>query len=89
MHLFHMKKNITQREMRQGIIVDGGLRDVTSVTNWYRGGHFKSDEAASGAFELAYQQAMDGMGKSIEEWMGMSAAEYDAWMRNGALPKKK
>lgn len=76
----------TQRQMRQGIVVDGGLRDVTSVTAWYRAGHFKSSEAAKGAFELAYQQAMDGMGKSIQSWMGMTEAEFNEWMRNKALP---
>jgi hypothetical protein len=80
---------ITQREMRQGIVVDGGLRDVSSVTSWYRAGHFKSEEAARGAFELAYQQGMDGMGKSVAAWMGMTEAEYDAWMRNKVLPPKK
>lgn len=80
---------ITQREIRQGVIVDGGLRDVSSVTWWYRQGHFKSDEAAAGAFELAYQQAMDGMGKSVAEWMGMTEAEYNEWMRHKTLPPKK
>ena len=80
---------ITQREMRQGIIVDGGLMDVSSVTYWYRSGHFGSDEAAAGAFELVYQQAMDGMGKSIESWMGMSEAELNEWRENKTLPSKK
>ncbi|CAN7747843.1 hypothetical protein [Duganella sp. LjRoot269] len=79
----------TQRQMRQGIVVDGGLRDVTSVTSWYRAGHFKSTEAASGAFELAYQQAMDGMGKSISAWMGMTESEFDVWMRHKTLPPMK
>ena len=82
-------KGITQREMRQGIAVDGGLRDVTSVTWWYRAGHFQSEEAAAGAFELAYQQGMDGMGKSTAAWMGMTEAEFDDWMRNKKLPPKK
>lgn len=80
---------VSQREMRQGVIVDGGLRDVTSVTSWYRAGHFKSEQAASGAFELAYQQAMDGMGKSIAAWMGMTEVEFDRWMRTKSLPSKK
>lgn len=80
---------ITQREMRQGIIVDGGLMDVSSVTYWYRFGHFGSEEAAVGAFELAYQQAMDGMGKSIESWMGMTEAELNEWRENKTLPLKK
>lgn len=80
---------ITQRERKQGIVVDRGLRDVTSVTSWYRGGHFISEEAAKGAFELAYQQGMDGMGKSLASWMGMTDTEYDQWMRNKTLPSKK
>lgn len=80
---------ISQREMRQGVVVDGGLRDVTSVTSWYRAGHFVSEEAAAGAFALAYQQGLDGMGKSIASWMGMTEAELDAYMRHKTLPLKK
>jgi hypothetical protein len=80
---------ISQREMRQGIVVDGGLRDVSSVTSWYRADHFKSEEAARGAFELAYQQGMDGMGESVAAWMGMNEVEFDTWMRRKALPSKK
>jgi len=79
----------SQREMRQGIVVDRGLRDVSSVTSWYRADHFKSEEAAQGAFELAYQQGMDGMGESVAAWMGMNETEFDAWMRRKALPSKK
>lgn len=80
---------ISQREIRQGVVVDGGHMDVSSVTSWYRADHFKSEEAAAGAFELAYQQAMDGMGKSIESWMGMTEAEFNEWIRNKTLPAKK
>ncbi|KAL0630591.1 hypothetical protein Q9L58_010566 [Maublancomyces gigas] len=82
-------KDVTQRTMRQGIAVDKGLRDVTSVTSWYRAGHFNTAEATAGAFELAYQQAMDGMGKSIQDWMGMTEPEFNEWMRNKTLPSKK
>lgn len=82
-------KGITQREMRQGVAVDGGLTDIMSVTSWYRADHFKTAEAAAGAFELAYQQGMDGMGRSVASWMGMTDAEYDEWIRNGTLPPKK
>ena len=59
---------------------------VLTVTEWYRLGHFKSESEARGAFELAYQQGLDGMGSSIHAWMGMTGDEYDAWMRCGALP---
>lgn len=54
---------------------------------WHRHGHFKNDDEARGAFRLAYQQGLDGMGASIREWMGMSEAEFDAWMRDDSLPK--
>jgi hypothetical protein len=81
--------SVTQKEMRQGIAVDKGIRDVTSVGVWYREGHFETEEEARGAFKLAYQQGLDGMGKSIAAWMGLTDQEYDAWMREDALPPKK
>lgn len=56
------------------------------MTFWYRHGHFRNEEEARGAFELAYQQAMDGMGTSPHEWMGMTEAEYNQWRMNGKLP---
>ena len=59
-----------------------------TVMGWYRAGHFKTDEEARGAFELAYQQGMDGMGASPADWMGMSDDEYAAWMRTSALPQR-
>jgi hypothetical protein len=71
----------TQREQRTRIEID-------TVMDWYKAGHFKTDEEARGAFELAYQQGMDGMGTSPAEWMGMTNDEYDAWMRSSALPKR-
>lgn len=78
----------TQRERRQSIDIGPCMGQVSPVMYWYKAGHFKNDEQARGAFELAYQQAMDGMAQSIPEWMGMTDAEFDAWMRNGVLPKK-
>lgn len=77
---------VTQREMRKGIDVDGGFTSVVSVTGLYRGGFFRTEEAAMGAFNLACQQGLDGMGKSVGEWMGLTEAEYDNWMRDKALP---
>lgn len=56
--------------------------------DWYKAGHFKTDAEARGAFELAYQQGMDGMGASTAEWMGMTNDEYEAWMLFAALPKR-
>jgi hypothetical protein len=79
---------MTKKERNKIIDVGSILSEVSSVNQWYKGGHFNSDEKAKGAFFLAYQQGMDGMGKSIAEWMGLSSKEYDAWMRNGELPKK-
>lgn len=53
-----------------------------------REGHFDSDDKARGAFELAYQQGLDGMGTSIAAWMGLTEAELDAWVRQGRLPSR-
>jgi hypothetical protein len=78
-----------QSEKRTGIDVDQDLVSVSSVTVWYRGGHFANNEMALGAFELAYQQGMDGMGKSPAHWMGLTSEEFDAWMRNNSLPQKQ
>lgn len=61
---------------------------VTTVAEWYRNGNFESDTEARGAFELAYQQGMDGMGESVAAWMGLTPTEYDAWVRSGTLPEK-
>jgi hypothetical protein len=78
----------TQAEKRRGIDVGGLFSQVTAVGTWYKAGHFASEEAARGAFELAYQQGLDGMGQSIQEWMGLTEAEYDEWMRSQALPSR-
>jgi hypothetical protein len=56
------------------------------VSYWYRGGHFRNQDEAIGAFKLAYQQGLDGMGPSIQQWMGLTGPEFDAWMRDDALP---
>ena len=61
----------------------------STVTEWYRAGHFCSEEEAMGAFKLAYQQAIDGIGIGPEDWMGMSSEEYSFWMTNDQLPSKK
>ena len=58
---------------------------ITSVTFWYRQGRF-TPEGARGAFLLAHLQALDGLGGSVHEWMGMTRREYDAWMANDVLP---
>lgn len=38
---------------------------------------------------MAYQQAMDGLGTSIAEWMGLTEAELAAWHRDRSLPPRK
>lgn len=62
--------------------------EVSSVAFWYRAGHFKSDEEAQGAFRLANQQGLDGMGASVREWMGLTPDEYSAWYSKDILPSK-
>jgi len=62
--------------------------EIGTVMAWYKAGHFKTDAEARGAFELAYQQGMDGMGASPADWMGMTKDEFDAWIRSSALPKR-
>lgn len=64
-------------------------RDVSTVAFWYRHGHFATDAEARGAFELAYQQAMDGMGRGVAAWMGLTQREFDAWRRDGTLPRRR
>ena len=79
---------MSQKEKRQEIDIGASMNQVSPVSYWYKQGHFKNDEEAQGAFTLAYQQGLDGMGKSIEEWMGLSSKEFNAWMRNRELPRK-
>jgi len=73
---------MTQREHRRKI-------EVGPVMDWYQAGHFASNEEARGAFKLAYQQGLDGMGRSIAEWMGMTADQFDDWMRGNGLPSRR
>lgn len=80
---------VQQRKIRQGVTVGDGLTDVSSVGYWWANWNIPNDEQGRGSFWLAYQQAMDGMGESIHAWMGISKEELGAWMRYGALPKRK
>lgn len=73
---------------RRGTDLSPGHYEVSPVAYWYRGGYFESEEEALGAFKLAYQQGLDGMGQSVAGWMGLTDEEYDAWMRDNSLPKK-
>jgi hypothetical protein len=81
------KTPVTQKDHRRGIDVGSNFLQVSPVMYWYRNDHFQNEDEARGAFRLAYQQGLDGMGKSIQEWMGLTEKEFDAWMRNDELPK--
>jgi hypothetical protein len=75
---------VNQKEMKR--CVDFDL--VCSVKILYQHGHyFKNDDELRGALILAYQQGLDGMGKSISKWMGLNNAEYNSWMRDDTLPR--
>lgn len=84
-----MKKPLmSQRETRQKIDVGHRMNQVSPVSYWYKHGHFKNKDEARGAFKLAYQQGLDGTGKSIREWMGLKEEEFESFMRSDALPKR-
>lgn len=78
-----------QKDHRRQVDVGEGLSQVSPVAYWYRQGHFATDDEARGAFKLAYQQGMDGMGLSVAHWMGLTEPEYDAWIRDDALPETR
>jgi hypothetical protein len=80
------KNRTTQRAHRRSVSVGPSVADVSPVAYWHKHDHFKNEDEARGAFRLAYQQGLDGMGESIAAWMGLTSAEYDAWMRNESLP---
>ena len=75
-----------QARYRQKINVGPRLTQVSPVMYWYASRYFKNEDEARGAFRLAHQQGLDGMGRSISEWMGLTPEQYDAWMRDDALP---
>ena len=77
---------MTQKSHRRKIDVGPAMSQVSPAVYWYRKGFFRTKEQARGAFELAYQQGMDGMGASVEQWMGFTEDEFAAWMANGTLP---
>ena len=78
-------KNSTKNHRPKSI---SSKHEVSSVAFWYKAGHFKSDEEAQGAFKLAHQQGLDGMGASVREWMGLTPDEYGAWYSKDILPNK-
>jgi hypothetical protein len=78
----------TQKEHRRGVDIGPGPLQVSPAAYWYKHGHFKNEDQARGAFRLAYQQGLDGMGESIQEWMGLTSKEFDAWMRTEEIPSR-
>lgn len=62
---------------------------ISTVTGWYRAGAFRTEAEARGALALAHQQALDGMGRSVAEWMGLTSDELDAYVRDDVLPERK
>lgn len=73
-----------QQIARRSIAVGVSFQEVSPASFWARCGVMENPQMVLGALELAYQQYMDGMGESAEQWMGLTAAEYDRWMRGGA-----
>jgi hypothetical protein len=80
---------MNQKEKRQGIDVGPGMFQVSTAAYWYRNGHFKNEDEARGAFFLAYQQGMDGMGKSVAKWMGFNEKEFAFWMKDDSIPQNR
>ena len=78
-----------QAEHRREIDVGPGMHQVSPARYWYDAGHFRNEDEARGAFRLAYQQGLDGMGTSTAEWMGMNSAEFNAWMQSDAVPARR
>lgn len=70
---------------KQSVEVGWGIGQVTTVADWYRAGHFATDDEAR-----CDQQALDGMGFSVPEWMGLTPSEFDQWMRDPKwLPRRR
>lgn len=78
----------SQASIKKSIDIGPELSQVSPVVYWYRNNHFVNDDEARGAFRLAYQQGLDGMGRSIPEWMGLTEKEYYGWLKNEELPCK-
>ena len=76
------KTEINQEEIKRRIELGPAMGQVTQVGIWYKDGHFENDEQAKGAFELAHQQYLDGMGNSPEHWMGLTEEEFGVWHKD-------
>lgn len=67
-----------KKKLSTSVQVSKGV-NVSTVAWWYQKGLFRNEDEAMGAFKLAYQQGMDGLGPSVEAWIGAD------W-REGQLP---
>lgn len=74
-----------QATHRQEIEVGAGSEQVSPVMYWIEQG-LLDGEAARGAFFLAYQQSLDGMGKSKCEWLGISEEQMSDYIRFDKIP---
>ncbi len=77
-----------EREARKRISVGAGMNQVSPVGYWYKHGRYRSDDEARGAFDLAHQQYLDGLGETAAQWMGLTADEFNAWYADGTLPPR-
>jgi hypothetical protein len=84
-----MNTKKTKKDSRQNINTGPGLDQVSPVAYWFKNNHFKNEDEARGAFRLAHQQGLDGMGKTTCEWMGLTPDEYNKWMKDDSLPAKR
>lgn len=82
------RKTPSQGEVRRAVRVGPTMGDVSPVMYWYKHDHFKTEDEARGAFKLAYQQGLDGMGESTQSWMGLTNEQYSSWMRDESLPAR-
>jgi hypothetical protein len=62
---------------------------VSRLTDWARTPNlFENDEQVKGALTLAYQQYMDGMGRDLQHWVGITDQEFRQWRDTGQLPNR-
>jgi len=83
-----IENHASQASARRNIDIGPELNQASPVAYWYRNNYFVNDDEARGAFRFAYQQGLDGMGRSIHEWMGLTEIEYSEWLKNEELPVK-
>lgn len=67
-------KNQQQATIRQQVDVGPMLNQVSPLSYWI-GQTIMTPEGVIGAFELAYQQCLDGMGVSLEQWTGLTSEQ--------------